>query len=301
MSESMLINLELYRVFYVVAKTGSLTKAKKELFISQPAISQAIKQLETQLGGRLFIRTSKGMELTSEGKMMFEYVEQAYGLITMAEHKFSQMKGIAFGEISIGASDTLSKFFLINHIRRFREKYQDINIRITNRTTDENIALLKAGKIDMAIINYNQSISEPTVEFTPCASVGECFVANRDWMARLPHPLSAEELCNYPLIMLERKSGTRREIENAIIAAGGTVHPTLELCSVDMIVECAKIGMGIGLVTKEFVAEDLAKGVLCEVPICFSLPRRNITIATMRGAPLNFAATKFMEAIIKTD
>ncbi len=295
----MQINLELYRVFYIVAKTGSLTKAKKELFISQPAISQAIKQLETQLGGRLFIRTSKGMELTSEGKVMFEYVEQAYGLINMAENKFSQMKGVAFGEISIGASDTLSKFFLINHIRRFREKYRDINIRITNRTSEENISLLKAGKIDMAIINYTAGLDEPSVEFTPCATVGECLVASKSWIGRPDHPLSAGELSRYPLIMLERKSSTRREIETAIVEAGGSVRPTLELCSVDMIVECAKIGMGLGLVTKEFVKDELARGELVEVPTTFALPRRNITIATMKGVPLNFAATKFCESIIK--
>ena len=299
MVENMQINLELYRVFYIVAKTGSLTKAKKELFISQPAISQAVKQLETQLGGRLFIRTSKGMELTSEGKVMFEYVEQAYGLINMAEHKFSQMKGVAFGEISIGASDTLSKFFLINHIRKFREQYRDINIRITNRTSEENISLLKAGKIDMAIINYTEGLDEPAVEFTPCARVGECLVASKSWIGRPDHPLSAKELSQYPLIMLERKSSTRRDIENAIIQAGGSVRPTLELCSVDMIVECAKIGMGLGLVTKEFVKDELARGELIEVPTTFALPTRDITIATMRGVPLNFAATKFTESIIK--
>ena len=299
MAEPLQINLELYRVFYVVAKTGSLTKAKNELFVSQPAISQSIKQLETLLGGRLFIRTGKGMELTSEGRMMFDYVEQAYNLIRVAEHKFSQMKGVAFGEISIGASDTLSKFFLINHIRRFREKYPDINIHITNRTTDENLALLKSGKIDMAIVNYNQSIHESLLDFTPCATVGECFVCNRDWIQRFDHPLAAAELCNYPLIMLERVSGTRRDIENAILSAGGSVRPTLELCSVDLIVECAKIGMGIGLVTKEFVSDELANGQLFEVPIDFALPQRNITIATMRGVPLNFAAAKFVESIIK--
>lgn len=301
MTEPLQINLELYRVFYVVAKTGSLTKAKNELYVSQPAISQSIKQLETLLGGRLFIRTGKGMELTSEGRVMFEYVEQAYNLIRIAEHKFSQMKGIAFGEISIGASDTLSKFFLINQIRRFRENYRDITIHITNRTTDENLVLLKSGKIDIAIVNYNQSIRETVLDFTPCATVGECFVCNRDWLGRFDHPLEASELSRFPLIMLERVSGTRRDIENAIAQAGGSVRPTLELCSVDMIVECAKIGMGIGLVTKEFVQDELQRGQLFEVPIAFTLPRRNITIATMRGVPLNFAATKFVESIVQPD
>ena len=113
----MMINLELYRVFYIVAKNGSLTKAKEELFISQPAVSQAIKQLETQLGGKLFIRTSKGMELTGEGKVMYEYVKQACNLISIAEHKFSQMTGLEFGDVVIGASDTVSKFYLLKFVK----------------------------------------------------------------------------------------------------------------------------------------------------------------------------------------
>ena len=106
-----MVKLEFYRVFYVVAKTGNLSKASKELFISQPAVSYGIKQLEEQLGGRLFVRTAKGMELTPEGKMIYEYVSRAYEELMAAENKFSQMRGLEEGTVHIGASDTISKYF----------------------------------------------------------------------------------------------------------------------------------------------------------------------------------------------
>lgn len=293
----MMINLELYRVFYVVAKSGSLTKAKHELFISQPAVSQSIKQLETQLGGKLFIRTSKGMELTSEGKVMFDYVKQAYYLINIAEKKFSQMKALEFGEIRIGASDTVSKYYLSKYIRRFREKYKDINIRITNRTTDEMITLLKAGKIDLGFINNSGNINDTAIDLTPYLELGECFVCNKDYLTTIDHRLTAEELTARPLIMLESKSTSRKFIEDCIVARGGTVKPALELCSVDLIVEFAKNGMGIGCVTREFIEEELRNGELFEVPTDCILPRRSIALATMKGMPLNFAALKFVETI----
>ncbi len=293
----MMINLELYRVFYVVAKSGSLTKAKHELFISQPAVSQAIKQLESQLGGRLFVRTSKGMELTSEGKVMFEYVKQAYYLINIAEKKFSQMKELEFGEVKIGASDTVAKYYLAKYIRRFREKYKDINIHITNRTTDEMITLLKAGKIDIGFINNSGHINDSAIELTPYLELGECFVCSKEYLRTIDHELTAEELTARPLIMLEGKSTTRKFIEDCIVARGGTVNPALELCSVDLIVDFAKNGMGIGCVTREFIEEELQKGELYEVPTDCTLPRRSIALATMKGMPLNFAAARFVDII----
>ncbi len=293
----MMVNLELYRVFYVVAKSGSLTKAKHELFISQPAVSQSIKQLESQLGGKLFIRTSKGMELTSEGKMIFEYVKQAHNLISIAEKKLSQMKALEFGEVRIGASDTVAKYYLAKHIKRFREKYKDINVHITNRTTDEMITLLKAGKIDIGFINNSGNIVDSAIELTPYLELGECFVCNKEILATIDRVLTTKELTAKPLIMLEGKSATRKFIDDCIVARGGAVDPALEVCSVDLIVEFAKSGMGIGCVTREFIEEELAKKELFEVPTECILPKRSIALATIKGMPLNFAAAKFVETI----
>ncbi|MBP5404380.1 MAG: LysR family transcriptional regulator [Clostridia bacterium] len=290
-----MVKLEFYRVFYVVAKTGNLSKASKELFISQPAVSYGIKQLEEQLGGRLFVRTAKGMELTPEGKMMFDYVSRAYEELAAAENKFSMMRGLEEGTVHIGASDTITKYFILPRLETFKKKFPKITIKITNRTTDEIISLLKAGKVDLGFINLTAERNVSGVELTPCAEIGECFVANRELKSRISAPLSAKELTELPLILLEEKSSTRRTVEKCLNEHGGMTAPAFELCSVDLIADCVKAGLGVGCVTKEYFERELAAGEFAEVPLTFSLPRRSIAMATLAGMPSSFATAKLQD------
>lgn len=147
------IDLELYKVFYIVAKNKHMTKASEELHISQPAISQSIKKLEDQLGGTLFLRSNKGMELTEEGKMFCEYVKGALELINDAENEFTSFKDLTKGEIKIGCSTTLTKLILMNALKEFHKEYPNININITNNLTSNLINDLKLGKLDFVIFN----------------------------------------------------------------------------------------------------------------------------------------------------
>ena len=298
----MLINLELYRVFYVVAKTGSLTKAKQELFISQPAVSQAIKQLETQLGGKLFVRTSKGVSLTKEGAMMYEHVKTAYDEIILAEKLFSQMRGVRFGEVVVSASDSISKYLLPAHISRFWATYPDVTIRIFNRTSQDTVAMLKAGKADIGLINDAGEFYDENIELTHFMTVRECLVCSPDFYARNfkdQAVLKACDLVKYPLIMLESKSTTRAAIERSIVRNGGTVRTTFELCSIDLIIEYAKIGMGIGCVTKEFAKKELQSGALVEIPLDFEFDVHRIMVATYKGATPSYPVKMFVENILK--
>ena len=288
-----MVKLEFYRVFYVVAKTGNLSKASKELFISQPAVSYGIKQLEEQLGGRLFVRTAKGMELTPEGKMIYSYVSRAYDELCAAENKFSQMRALEEGTVHIGASDTVSKYFLLPRLENFRKSYPKVTIKITNRTTDEIVALLKSGKVDIGFINLNEGKKIQGMDLVSCADIGECFVARKGEV--FSHPLSVGELTSLPLIVLENKANTRRAVDNAIEENGGRLAPAFELCSVDLIADCVKAGLGVGCVTKEYFEKDIASGDLVEVPLAFPLPRRSISMATLAGMPPSFATKKLKE------
>ncbi len=292
----MAINFELYNVFYVTANCGSLTKAAKNLYISQPALSQSIKQLEEQLGGRLFVRSSKGMILTYEGKIMYEYVKQAILLLEIAENKFSQLKELAFGEIIIGAGDSISKFYLLDYIESFIAEYPDIRIKIKNRTSNKTLSLLKQGKIDMGFVNL--PINDRNVEVTPCKEVSDCFVCNKNTFIKIKHKLSMEELSEYPLIMLERKSTSRKFVDSEFKKNGISVEPVVELCSIDLIIDSVVRGMGIGCVTKEYIVEEIASGRLYEVPLQVEMPRRSLGIVTMKGAPLNFASYKFVDMLL---
>lgn len=295
----MAVNFELYNVFYVTANCGSLTKAAKNLFISQPALSQSIKQLEEQLGGRLFIRSSKGMTLTYEGKIMYEYVKQALLLLEIAGNKFTQLKELVIGEINIGAGDSISKYFLMDHMIKFRDTYPDIKINVKNRTSDKTLLLLKQGKIDMGFVNL--PIDDGTVEVMPCKEIIDCFVCNKETYNKIQgKKLTPEELIEYPLVMLEDKSTSRRFVNAEFAIFGLKLLPVMELCSIDLILDAVRKGAGIGCVTKQYIEKELGKGDIYEVPLSFDMPKRSLGIITMKGAPLNFASYKFVDLIMNS-
>ena len=171
------VDLELYRVFYTVAKNKHMTKASEELHISQPAISQSIKKLEEQLGGTLFLRSNKGMELTEEGKMVYEYVRGALELINNAENEFTLFKDLSKGEIKIGCSTTLTKLILMNVLEKFHNDYPNININITNDLTSNLISDLKLGKLDFVIFNES-NIKETNLHLEKIKELRQGFVYN---------------------------------------------------------------------------------------------------------------------------
>lgn len=286
-------NLELYRAFYVVGKMGSLTKAAKELYVSQPALSQSIRQLESRLGGRLFVRTSKGMELTPEGEMVFEYVERAMSMIDLAENNFAGMKRLVSGNIRIGASDTLCRHFLLKHIKRFHEMYPDLKIQVTNRTSHEIAALLRSGKVDIGFVNM--PVNENDFEITQCMSLHDCFVAKPGYIDS--NKLGIADITKYPMIMIENISNTRQFLDRFMAARGVRLKPDIELGSFDLVIEFVNAGLGIACLTKEFIREELDSEKLVELDVDFIMPARAIGMISLRNVPLTFAARRFLEII----
>jgi len=295
----MAVNFELYNVFFVAANCGSLTKAAKNLFISQPALSQSIKQLEEQLGGRLFVRSSKGMTLTYEGKIMYEYVKQALLLLEIAENKFTQLKELTIGEINIGAGDSISKYFLMDFMVKFLEMYPKIKINVKNRTSDKTLLLLKQGKIDMGFVNL--PIDDNNVEIAPVKEIADCFICNRAIYNKIAgSKLTPEDIIGYPLVMLENKTTSRHFVNAEFNKYGIKPEPVMELCSIDLIIDAVKKGVGIGCITREYIEKDLNKGDIYEVRTTFTLPKRSLGLITMKGAPLNFASYKFVDMLMKS-
>ena len=133
----MVSNLEYYKTFYYVAKTGSLTQAASLLSISQPAVSQALKQLEQQTNAKLFRRVSKGVKLTAEGELLYSYVAKGYEQFLLGEERLKQMQNSELGEIHIGASDMTLQFFLLPYLEQFHEKYPGIKVIVSNAPTPE--------------------------------------------------------------------------------------------------------------------------------------------------------------------
>lgn len=290
------INLEWYRVFYSIAKSGSLSKAAERLHITQPAVSHTIKQLEGSLGGQLFFRTAKGVTLTKEGEVLYRYIEQAFTFVEVGEKAIAEMNNLNSGEIAIGASDTLCMHYLLPYLEQFHAQHPKIRIRVTNRTTPETLALLKEGKIDCGIVSL--PVSDKQIDFRESTSLQDCLVGGKQYQElSAGDPVSIDSLDEYPLLLLETGSNTRRYLDDYAAMHGVTLRPEFELGSIDLLVQFAKSGFGLAFVLRNYVQEELRAGSLFEIPITPPIPDRKIGIATLRGVPLTSATKAFLELL----
>ena len=291
------INFELYRIFYTVANHGNITKASEELMISQPAISKSIKNLEDQLGGTLFIRTKRGVILTDEGKEFYKYIKQAMEYIQNAESKFTDLINLETGTIRIGISTTLTKEFLLPYIEIFHSKYPNINIEITTNITNELIPKLRNGLIDMIILNVAKNHYGDDIDILKIKEIHDCFICNKSYKELLTKKISIKELANYPLILLPKGANTRTIIDNLASNYGITLKPNMELASIALTVEFARIGLGISYATKEYITKYLKDKELCEIDLLEEIPPRFIGIATSKNHIPNFSTKKLIEII----
>lgn len=289
-----MVNLELYKVFYTVAKCGSLTKAAEELFISQPAVSQAIKQLENQLSTPLFNRTHKGMELTVQGgKLIFKQVEQALSLLEEAEQRISELKTTPTGTIRIGATDSIFSNVLVDKIVQYNKKYPGVKIELITGTSPETLTQLKENKCDIGFINL--PIEDKDVNFTgTVAHLSDCFVAGKNFSHLQGKKLGLSDLQEYPLLMIESNTVARRALSSYTQTLGIQLHPDIEVENWDLMLKLAVKGMGIGCVPREYAQAVLDKGELFEVDVTPSLPVRGVGIALPKNVPIAYALKQFI-------
>ena len=291
----MVTKLDLYKVFLQVGKRKSFSKAAKELYMTQPAVSQAIMQLERELDTRLFNRTPKGVSLTNEGSLLFEYINSAINLINTGEEKILEFKDLAVGELKIGVGDTISKYFLLPYLEEFHNKYPNLKFKIINGTTLELCALIKSGEIDIAICNL--PVDDPSLEVIPCRDVRDIFVCGDKYKDLAKYKISLQEIVKYPLIFLEPSSNSRKYVEKFMLSKGIEISPEFELGSFDLLLEFAKINLGIACVVKEFSKDYLEKEVLYEINLLEEIPKRSIGVCYLKSVPLSLASTKFVEIL----
>ena len=292
-----MVNLELYRVFYTVAKCGSLTKAAEELYISQPAVSQSIKQLESQLGVRLFNRTHKGMELSAQGgKMIFAEVEQALSLLNSAENRMEEMRESAAGLIRIGASDTIFEYFLADKIVDFHEKFPTVKIELLADFTPDTIEKLKANRCDVAFVNLPIDVDEELTLQGNCMRLNDIFIAGEKYKDLISEgAISLSDLNKYPLIMMDKNTVARRALDNFLGAHGVALQPSIEVGSWDLMKRLVSRGMGIGVIPKQYAKRELQSGELFEVRTDPLLPVRSIGVLLSKNQPVSYALHSFIE------
>jgi LysR family cyn operon transcriptional activator len=289
------MNLELYRYFYHVARSGSISRAAESLYITQPALSRAVRQLEDEMGCSLFHRTPKGVKLTPEGSLLYTYIEQAFNFITAAEKKIADTRNLLCGEVRIGVSDTLCRHYLIPYLKLFNTLHPAININVVCPTTPGIIALLKGGSIDFGIINM--PFSDEALEFKNIMEVQDCFVVGEKYR-RLSHRMQPlKKIAAFPLLMLEKASNTRLYIDRYFRENGINLTPAFELGTMDLLVRFAQYDFGIACVIRNFVEDELEAGSLHEVKPIEAIPPRSIGVAWLKDVPLSTASRELISIL----
>lgn len=271
--------LSQYKIFYAVAKTGNISKAAKDLFISQPAISKSIGKLEESLGLSLFTRNSRGVQLTTEGQVLFYHVSSAFDTLTRGENELKRIKDFNIGQIKIGASNTLCKYILLPYLKGFVECFPHVKVSIGSQDTARTISLLEQQQLDVGLV------AEPRVKknltFLPIMNINDTFVCTKAYLENLMirEGSDADLFQAGTIMLLDRSNMTRVHIDNYFAENQIVPKQILETTTMDLLIEFARIGLGIGCVIREFVKKELADKSLIEIPLAAPIQRRTIGFA----------------------
>lgn len=287
-------NLEYYKVFYYVAKTGSLTLAAGELLISQPAVSQSLKQLETALRTKLFVRASRGIRLTAEGELLYSYVAKGCEQIALGEQRLKQMLNLELGEIHIGASDMTLQFYLLPYLELFHERYPAIKVNVSNAPTPETLANLRENKIDLGVVSTPFDDREDLCAMQ-VREIEDVFVAGRKFIRYKNRMLDLQELEKMPIIYLDGATSTRNYMDAFLVQNGVHIQPEFQLATSDMIVQFALRNLGVGCVMRDFAKGYLEDGRLFELRFNRIIPKRHFSVVTNPRNPLSAAARNLLQ------
>lgn len=288
-------NLSSYRIFYAVANAGNISKAAKELYISQPAISKSIQKLEDSVGVRLFDRSSRGVTLTSEGELLYSHVKSAFETLSLGEEKLRRSIALGVGHLSIGVSSTLCKYILLPYLKNFIKKYPHINISISCHSTNQTLALLEDGKLDVGLIGKPEN--SKNIDFYCLREIEDIFVATDDYLhiLKLRGIEPDQILQNSTLMLLDKENMTRQYIDDYFQSNHIAIQDTIEVSNMDLLIEMSKISLGVGCVIRDFVREELETGILKEIPLGIPIHKREIGFAYNQNVRVSNSLEHFIE------
>ena len=287
-------NLAQYKIFYEVAKAGNISKAAKELYISQPAISKAISKLEDSLKVCLFTRSSRGVHLTPEGELLFSHTQAAFQALDQGEQELRRIREFNIGHLRIGVSNTLCKYILLPYLKNFIEQYPHIKITIEGQATAKTISMLDQSSLDLGLV------AEPSLRsglsFIPVMDIQDIFVTTRHYLENLYLRVGqdADLFACGNIMLLDQSNMTRHHVDEYLKACQIQPKQILEVTTMDLLIEFAKIGLGIACVIKELVQKELDSGRLIEIPLDVPIHKRTIGFAFHPNNP-STALKTFLE------
>ena len=289
-------NLSHYESFLAVAECNSISEAAKRLYVTQPAVSAEIAQLEKALCVRLFFRTNRGVRLTPEGQILYDYIRRAFSFIQAGEEKLRELSGLRSGVLRIGASDMTLRFFLLDHIADFHQRYPDVHVNITNAPTPQTLEALRNGAIDFGVVSEPLSPAlYEDIELIPVRYIRDIFIASEEFGIAHRTSVKKSDLMHYPLIMLERDTSTRRYVSEWL--GESFPAPAIELATSDLLLEFAIRGIGVSSIVEDFALDAIRDGRVVRLPMEEEIPPRRIFVACLRHLPLSAAAKEMVDKL----
>ncbi len=292
-----MVNLELYKVFYTVARCGSITRAAAELYISQPAVSQSIKQLEAQLGAPLFKRTHKGMELTAQGgALVYEDVDKALKILGGVENKLSEMNQSATGTLRIGASETIFQYCLAEKIVAYHKQFPNVKFELLSDISSRTLEQLKTDRCDIGFLNLPIDVDDGILLTDSIMLLNDVFIAGEAFSHLKGVKLSVWDLNRYPLLLMEEKTVARSFFEHYRQSVGVSLSPAVEIDSWGFMKKLVEEGMGIGVIPREYAQRRIREGTLFELDVSPAMPSRSVGMALPKNANMSFALRAFISS-----
>lgn len=288
-------NLELYKVFYYVAKNKSITQASNELMVSQPAVSKSIKVLEQDLNTKLFNRNKDGVSLTNSGEMLYNKINKAIELITSAEEDIDSINNLEQGTINIGAGNTIMQRYLMPYIKEFHEMYPNINVIVHTVVTEELIKRAQVGLVDIVFTHLPNTIPN-NFNIIKLKKLHDILVVNKD-SKYVDKTINKKDLKNMPLILLPYKASNRKNFNKFCLKNNIVVNPLMEIGNDLIIEECAQNGLGVGLVVKEYVQNKLDNKELFEIKTSFNIEEKDLVCLIEQNRMNNIVVKKFVNLL----
>lgn len=293
-------SLSSYYTFYEVARCGNISKAAAALYTSQPAVSKSIRKLEEDLHTTLFIRSSKGVLLTPEGKLLYDHAAQAFASLSAAEQQLSSAACSGGGTLHIGVSATLCKYLLLPYLSRFISRHPNIRVSISCQSTHETLKLLESDAIDIGLVGKPEHLKD--LIYWDLDEIEDIFVATDAYISRLPQDAVTTKaiLESSTLMLLDKNNMTRQYIDDYLSKNRIQTRDYIEISSMDLLIEFARIGLGVACVIKNFVTDDLSSGALTQIALDIPIHKRRVGFAYKKTHLQNPALNKFLESPAQT-
>ncbi len=287
------VNFEYYKIFYYVAKYRNFTRAARVLGNSQPNITRAMNCLEQQVQSTLFIRTNRGVQLTSEGEKLYSYVSAAMAQIFAAEEALSESDGLMYGNIVIGTSETALNIFLVDQLKSFHQKHPGIRLKIYNYSTPQALEAVRSGKVDFAVVSTPVETAGP-LKVTSLTSFQDILVGGRTFEHLTGRAVGLSELKEYSLMGLGRETMTYKFYNRFFMTHGQEFAPDIEVATTDQILLMVKSELGLAFVPEPMTRESLNKEEIVTIQLQEEIPMREICLVYDYQHPLNSAARQFV-------